>query len=292
MAILKGKDLLKNLPGGPGKVAQSVAGSDFLKSRAETAGRIAEFKLVDTGAKTMGVGLVPVYVVNWPAEGLARGKDMVSKGSKVLDKAGDIATGAAAAGALQKLNATRMVLEKMKTWGGAAWRGAGGLIMKHTPLFLPRQVLIPAAVGYGAGWMLNQGAGVAAGWATGGKYRGTGWLGEMIYDARRREGVIKKDLPVMKPVEMKTDVAQLFKQNTGVTTGGRNHGPDWFGDLIHDSRNRDEAMQKAISGMKPPEVKNDIVINLRMDPFGRIFGETGSLNTNFQLNLDRGNFGY
>ncbi len=235
IAYFKGKEFLKNMPGGgPGKVARSVVGSDFLKSRAEMAGRLAEFKLVDTGAKTMGVGLIPVYVVNWPAEGIGSGKDMASKGGKAIEKAGDMATGAAAAKTLQKLSA----MEKMKTWGGAAWRGAGGLMMKYTPLFLPRQVILPASVGLGAGWALNQGAGALAGLASGGKYHGAGWLGEMIYDSLHRE----------------------------------------------------ETFKNALTGMKPPEVKNDIEINLRIDQTGRIFGDTGDLNTDVRINLDRGMF--
>ncbi|MCX5828764.1 MAG: hypothetical protein NTV58_12315 [Deltaproteobacteria bacterium] len=239
LAYFKGKDFLKNLPGGgAGSAAKSIISSDFLKSRAEMAGRLAEFKLVDTGAKTMGVGLVPVYVVNWPAGGIATGMDMASKGSKGLEKAGDIATGAAAAKTLEKLSATRMVLEKLKTWGGAAWRGAGGLMMKYTPLFLPRQVILPAAAGYGAGWALNQGSGAIAGLMSSGKYHGSGWLGEMIYDSIHREDVIKN----------------------------------------------------AIAGMKPPEVKNDIEINLRIDQNGSIIGDTGNLNTDVRINLDRGMF--
>ena len=172
-----------------GKPGGKLSGGplDAVKTRAETAGRITEFLGVQYGAKMLGVNLMPVYVVNWPAS-FSGSRDVATKGKDALKTAGDLAATAGGAAALSRAGT---IMAWLKTMGGAAWRGAGGLIMKYSPLFLPRQLLIPAAAGYGAGWALNQGAGAAAGLASGGKYHGPGWLGEMIYDSLHRE--VKND---------------------------------------------------------------------------------------------------
>lgn len=187
----KAFEWLRGVPGG--QIAGGAAG--FLKERGATAGRIAEFLAVQAGAQKIGVNLMPVYVTNWP-EGLKGGRG-------VAETAKDLATGAggavAASRGKQILEGLKASLPRIKDW----------LAMRNLP-FLPRQVLLPAAAGYGAGWLLNRGAGAIADRASGGKYSGAGWLGQMVYDMKHRDAALTAAVSAIKP-EVKNQIQMSVK---------------------------------------------------------------------------------
>lgn len=158
----KAIEWMRGVPGG--KIAGGAV--DLLKGKAATAAGIAEGKAIQAVA-----GVTPVFVVNWPAEGI------ISKGQSALKTAGEIG---AAAGGAAAMSRAGIVWASIKSGLGLI----GAQIMKHTPLFLPRQVLVPALAGYGAGWLLNKGAGAMSDLISGGRYKGSGWLGNMYYDWR------------------------------------------------------------------------------------------------------------
>ena len=163
-----------------GSAGKNVSGGvvDALKSRAATAGRIGEFLAVQAGAKAIGVNLMPVYVTNWP-EGMkgSRGPTETTE-----DKLKDTSR------ARKMLETLRASVPRIKDW----------LAAKNLP-YLPRQVLLPAAVGYGVGWLANKGAGAIAGMASGGKYSGAGWLGQMVYDMKHRDAALTAAVSAIKP---------------------------------------------------------------------------------------------
>jgi TP901 family phage tail tape measure protein len=57
---------------------------------------------------------------------------------------------------------------------------------------------------------------------------------------------------------------------------------------VHESH--EEILQKSFSSMKPPEVKNDIQMNIRIDKDDRVWAETSDWFTKIGINLERGAF--
>jgi hypothetical protein len=53
---------------------------------------------------------------------------------------------------------------------------------------------------------------------------------------------------------------------------------------------REEKLKEAFAGMKPPEVKNDIKLNVRIDKDDKVWAETGDMMTRIGINLERGAF--
>lgn len=53
---------------------------------------------------------------------------------------------------------------------------------------------------------------------------------------------------------------------------------------------RDEKLREAFADMKPPEVKNDIKLNVRIDKNDKVWAETSDMSTNIGINLERGAF--
>lgn len=118
---------------------------------------VAEGKALQAAA-----GVQPVFVVNWPA-GLGSGAGALA----------DAATGAAAGGWLKNKagSLAKMALPFIASAGVPALALAG-----------------TGMVSYRAGQVMNAGMGWVSGQATGGRYGGGGWLGEMLYDVLHRGG--------------------------------------------------------------------------------------------------------
>jgi len=53
---------------------------------------------------------------------------------------------------------------------------------------------------------------------------------------------------------------------------------------------REEKLKEAFAGMPPPEVKNDIKLNVRIDKNDKVWAETSDRFTNIGINLERGAF--
>lgn len=141
------------------KVGKSALGNiaqRLLSKGGSTAIGVAEGKAIEAAA-----GVTPVFVVNWPGSGIA--------GQGVPLPSG---VGGAAAGGGKK--AVGWFARHWKTVAGSSMGAAASELL---PLF------IAGGAGYGIGTGLNYGLGGISGWASGGKYKGAGWMGEQIYDA-------------------------------------------------------------------------------------------------------------
>lgn len=68
---------------------------------------------------------------------------------------------------------------------------------------------------------------------------------------------------------------------SGKVTGGKYGGEGWLGNMLYDLVHKEQ---------KPPEVKNEIKLNINVDQFGRVITETNSPNTNTKINVARGKF--
>jgi len=79
-------------------------------------------------------------------------------------------------------------------------------------------VTAAGAAGYGVGTLLNRGWGRAAEAFTGGRYKGEGWLGEMIYDLLHREKEQKNDIRIDIQVDGGRIVTRSNGLNNKVTT--------------------------------------------------------------------------
>jgi hypothetical protein len=125
----------------------------FLKKRASAAAGIAEGKAVQAAT-----GVTPVFVTNWPG----------GFGGAALEAAGAGAVARTGLGTLKKLGGNAL---KFAPAAGVWGLGAG----------------TSALAGYGIGSLLNRGLGWLSGKATGGKYKGEGWLGDMLYSLVHKE---------------------------------------------------------------------------------------------------------
>ena len=125
----------------------------FLKKRAGTAAGIAEGKAVQAAT-----GVTPVFVTNWPG----------GFGGAALEAAGAGAVARTGLGTLKKLGGNAL---KFAPAAGVWGLGAG----------------TSALAGYGIGNLLNRGLGWLSGKASGGKYKGEGWLGDMLYSLVHKE---------------------------------------------------------------------------------------------------------
>jgi len=131
-------------------------------------------------------GVQKVFVVNMPGGGMGM-PDIDADGGK--GKKG---------GRLSRL------AQKAKSLGGRAL-GMGGSVLASGRVALMAPTLTSigglgaagvassgamvagaGVAGYGAGTLINKGAGAVSGWATDGKHQGDGWLGSMLYSAINR----------------------------------------------------------------------------------------------------------
>lgn len=128
--------------------------SKLLSSGGSLATGVAAGKAVEYAA-----GVTPVFVVNWPGNGAIPVPGIRMPGG--IDKSVGKATDAAMKGML--LRGAGFLL------GRAGLAGTAG------------------AAGYGAGTLLNKGAGMLAGSITGGRYADEGWLGQLLYDLAHKD---------------------------------------------------------------------------------------------------------
>lgn len=137
------------------KVLKGVGGIKGLFGGAVSTGvGIAQGKAVEAAT-----GVTPVFVTNWPA------------GGSLADAAG----GAAVGGWLKGMAGKAGTLAKLAL-PFAASAGIPALALTGTGM-----------VSYRAGQVMNAGMGGLSGLATGGKYGGSGWLGDMLYDLMHRD---------------------------------------------------------------------------------------------------------
>jgi TP901 family phage tail tape measure protein len=125
----------------------------LLKGIGGTAVGVAEGKAVQAAT-----GVTPVFVTNWPG----------GFGGAALEAAGAAAVAKTGMGTLKKLGGSAL---KFAPAAGVWGLGAG----------------TAALAGYGIGNLLNRGFGWLSGKASGGKYKGEGWLGNMLYDLVHKE---------------------------------------------------------------------------------------------------------
>lgn len=95
-------------------------------------------------------GVTPVFVTNWPGN---------LSGGGTLGTAADLA-------------------------------GKGGMLKKlltSAPMLLGGKLALAGGAGYAAGTGLNMMFGGISNWATNGKYKGEGWLGDILYDLLNKE---------------------------------------------------------------------------------------------------------
>jgi len=95
-------------------------------------------------------GVTPVFVTNWPGQ---------LPGGGALGPAADLA-------------------------------GKGGTLRKlltSAPMLLGGKLALAGGAGFAAGTGINMMMGGLSGWATNGKYKGDGWLGDMLYDLLHKE---------------------------------------------------------------------------------------------------------
>ena len=146
-------------------VKGGLAGKRVLAGLGGTALGIAEGKIVQAAT-----GVQSVFVTNWPSGlgGSAVVAAVAGAGGAALDVAGGVAIGGALKGVAKK---------------GAGWLAKSALGMAAFELGLPGLMVAGAgAGGYAVGTGINHGIGAIRDWTTGGKYKGTGWAGDEIYD--------------------------------------------------------------------------------------------------------------
>jgi len=156
-----GKEMLA---GGAAVAAASVLayryGGKAISSLVRGAGGVA-MGVAEGKALQAAAGITPVFVTNWPTS---------LGGSGVADTIGGIAGGAAAG------NGGRAAGWIARNWKLMAGSSMGMASAELLPF------LLAGGAGYGAGTLMNYGLGGLSGWATGGKYSGSGWMGEQVYD--------------------------------------------------------------------------------------------------------------
>lgn len=205
----------KFLGGWANKKIGSLSGS--------TAIGVAEGKLLQAAA-----GVTPVFVTNWPGSGLPVPGSINTGSGGIAGGAANTAAGAAGSGAAARL----------KAW----WALAGGTTAKgasYLPMLIPRLGFAGLALGGGylTGTAINKVMGAGAGMMSGGRYKGDGYLGEMLYDALHGNGNSAR--PGGSKNEIKIDVhfdemgrafTKVNNMNTSIKTGG-NRG-DFFNALM------------------------------------------------------------
>jgi TP901 family phage tail tape measure protein len=97
-------------------------------------------------------GVTPVFVTNWPGN---------MSGGGAVQTAADLA-------------------------GKGGWLAK---IAKSAPMLLGGKLALAGGAGYAAGTGINMMLGGISNWATDGKYGGSGWLGDMVFDWLHGEGV-------------------------------------------------------------------------------------------------------
>lgn len=152
-----------------GKVGGALIGK--LTGYKSVAQGVAEGKILQAAA-----GVTPVFVTNWPGGVPGWGPGIPGNGNYDVFRTPDYLgrsplPGGAGGG-------------RIATFAGRA--GYAGLA---------------AFGGYEVGTFINRGWGRAAEAWTGGKYKGEGWLGEMIYDALHREKEQKNDIVINMNIE-------------------------------------------------------------------------------------------
>jgi TP901 family phage tail tape measure protein len=171
----------------------------LLKGGASTALGVAEGKALQAAA-----GVTPVFVTNWP---------VTLGGSAVVDALGGVAGGAAAGGG--KKAAGWM----MRKFGLLAGSSMGLASTELLPL------LLAGGAGYGVGTGLNYGLGGLSGWASGGKYKGTGWAGDQVYDMFHPEpakGFQKNEIKIDLQIDSAGRIfARSNDMNTSAGIGGK-----------------------------------------------------------------------
>jgi len=101
--------------------------------------------------------------------------------------------------------------------------GTGGKAGKAGKLggFAKKAGMVGAAGvgGYAVGTLLNQGMGWMSGKATGGKYSGSGWLGDMLYDAIHGKGKAGADVKNAININLRVDEAnRVFSESNDMNT--------------------------------------------------------------------------
>jgi len=179
--------------------ARGIGG--LLKGGASTAIGVAEGKALQAAA-----GVTPVFITNWPAN---------LGGSVVADAIGGAVGGGAAAGGGKK--AAGWLARKFGVLAGSSMGLASAEIL---PL------LLAGGAGYGVGTGLNHALGGISGWASGGKYKGTGWAGEQVYDMFHPEpakGSQKNEIKIDLQIDSGGRVfARSNDMSTSANIGGKN----------------------------------------------------------------------
>lgn len=178
-AIIGGTYLAARL----GNTALKGVAQKLLAKGGSTAIGVAEGKALQAAA-----GVTPVFVTNWPGSGVP-----------VPGVPGGINAGGGAAGGAASSAAGSLfggALGKVKDW----WRIAGTPVAKgasYLPMLATRAGFVGAAAGGGylLGTGINKGMGWLTGISSGGRYKGDGWLGEMLYDIVHRQGAYAPDRP-------------------------------------------------------------------------------------------------
>lgn len=191
---MDGKDMLKTSGAiVAGTWALSKVGGKYL-------GNLANKKLGSLGAGTaIGVaegkalqyaaGVTPVFVVN--ADAIGGG--VAADAGKVIKDAATNAGGAAAGGAAA---AKAGMGARLAGW----WKLANTPVAKgasYLPMLASRAGFVGAAGagGYLLGTGINKGMGAIVGASSHGRYKGDGWLGEMMFDLIHRQGAYAPDRP-------------------------------------------------------------------------------------------------
>lgn len=185
---MDGKDMLKT--GG------AIVATTWLLSNigGKYLGNLANKKLVGTAAGVaegkvlqMAVGVTPVFVVNADAIG---GNVAADAGKVIKDTAATTGGAAAGGAAAAKAGMGALLAEWWKMANTPVAKGAS-----YLPMLASRAGFVGAAAGGGylVGWGLNKGMGAMVGHASNGRYKGDGWLGEMMFDLVHRQGAYAPD---------------------------------------------------------------------------------------------------
>lgn len=205
---------------------------------------------------------------------------------KILGGAGKTGLGIAKGKVLEELTGVTPVFVTNMPAGGFAGSPPGGSKIGRVV-----GSLAAFGAGYVAGDYLNKQFGDLSGVLTDGKYKGEGWMGEMIYDRLH-----SNKLPMIYNDEYKRggDKSKMFELP-------ENKMPylDMFG-----GKDRNNNLESLLHPEKPLIYydagknnettrggdKNNFVFNFKFDKNGRVIGDTDTDVGDVKINLERGNF--
>ncbi|MDA8428941.1 MAG: phage tail tape measure protein [Geobacteraceae bacterium] len=189
----------------------------LLSKGGSTAIGVAEGKALQAAT-----GVTPVFVTNWPGSGVP-----VPGVPGGINAGGGTAGGAASTAAGSVFGGA---MARVKDW----WKIAGTPVAKgasYLPMLATRAGFVGAAAGGGylLGTGINKGMGWLTGISSGGRYKGDGWLGEMIYDmvhgrsgGTMRPGAARNEIKIDLQIDGQGRVfARSNDMNTSADVGGR-----------------------------------------------------------------------